>query len=173
MRLFNLGKNKQSYHALHNKALNFAKDFTSNSNFELEGNRAIDLEFVKHTLTAPIVWLGIIPAVFMDAFVSAFQRLSFPVYKMQQVKRSDFIVFDREHLKYLKWNEKINCWYCSYFNGVAAYTQEVAARTERYWCPLKHQITPKTPHRLYQHFAEYGDAKAFRRKYIEQVRKDL
>jgi hypothetical protein len=43
------------------------------------------------------------------------------------------MIFDRTHLAYLNLVEKINCAYCSYGNGLAAYLREIAARTEQYW----------------------------------------
>jgi hypothetical protein len=31
----------------------------------------------------------------------------------------------------------VNCVYCGYFNGLIAYVQEIAARTEQFWLPHK------------------------------------
>ncbi|MEA1911199.1 MAG: flagellar biosynthetic protein FliR, partial [Spirochaetota bacterium] len=42
----------------------------------------------------------------------------FPIYKIPKVKRKDYVVMDRYNLFYLDKVEKINCWYCEYFNGV-------------------------------------------------------
>ena len=72
------------------------------------------------------------------------------------------LVFDREDLPYLNAIEKFNCFYCSYGNGVAAYTREVAARTEQYWCPIKHARRIKAAHDRYPLFFDHGDAEAFR-----------
>jgi hypothetical protein len=45
--------------------------------------------------------------------------------------------------------------------GVIAYTREIAARTEAYWCPIKHQRRRETSaHRLYPEFVDFGDARA-------------
>ncbi|MCH9740876.1 MAG: hypothetical protein K0U38_08570 [Epsilonproteobacteria bacterium] len=54
------------------------------------------------------------------------------------MKRSDYVVLDRYNLFYLDKVEKINCLYCEYFNGVIGYVREIAARTEQFWCPIKH-----------------------------------
>ncbi|MHB8809084.1 MAG: hypothetical protein ACYC9M_03595 [Desulfobulbaceae bacterium] len=62
--------------------------------------------------------------------------------------------------------------YCSYFNGLIAYVQEIAARTEQYWCPIKHARKTGIRHSRYQHFLEYGDAKAFK-ECIEKIRRDF
>jgi hypothetical protein len=113
-------------------------------------------------LTAPVIYAGWIPFLLMDLFVTLYQAVCFPVYKIPKVRRADYIVFDREGLPYLNAIEKFNCFYCSYGNGVAAYTREVAARTEQYWCPIKHARRLKAAHERYPHFFDYGDAEAFR-----------
>jgi hypothetical protein len=113
-------------------------------------------------LTAPVIYAGWIPFLLMDLFVTLYQAICFPVYRIPKVKRSEYIVFDREDLPYLNAIEKFNCFYCSYGNGVAAYTREVAARTEQYWCPIKHARRIKAAHDHYPKFFDYGDAEAFR-----------
>lgn len=113
-------------------------------------------------LTAPVIYLGWIPFLLMDFFVSIYQAICFPVYGIPKVKRSEYIVFDREDLPYLNVIEKFNCFYCAYGNGVAAYTREVAARTEQYWCPIKHARRIRAAHDRYPKFFDHGDAEAFR-----------
>jgi hypothetical protein len=112
-------------------------------------------------LTAPVIYAGWIPFLLMDIFVTLYQAICFPVYRIPKVKRSDYLVFDREDLPYLNLIEKFNCFYCSYGNGVAAYTREVAARTEQYWCPIKHARRIKNAHDRYPRFFDHGDAEAF------------
>ena len=113
-------------------------------------------------LTAPVIYMGWIPFLLMDLFVTVYQAICFPVYRIPKVKRSDYLVFDREDLPYLNIIEKFNCFYCSYGNGVAAYTREVAARTEQYWCPITHARRIKAAHERYPQFFDHGDAEAFR-----------
>jgi len=113
-------------------------------------------------LTAPVIYLGWIPFILMDVFVTVYQAICFPIYQIPKVRRSDYLVFDREELPYLNAIEKFNCFYCSYGNGIAAYTREVAARTEQYWCPIKHARRLKHAHERYPHFFDYGDAESFR-----------
>ncbi|MEY4980573.1 MAG: hypothetical protein RLZZ352_2843 [Pseudomonadota bacterium] len=113
-------------------------------------------------LTAPVIYLGWIPFLLMDLFVTLYQTICFPVYRIPKVRRSDYLVFDREDLPYLNTIEKFNCFYCSYGNGVAAYTREVAARTEQYWCPIKHARRIRDAHDHYPKFFDHGDAEAFR-----------
>jgi len=113
-------------------------------------------------ITAPVIYLGWIPFVLMDLFVTLYQAVCFPVYRIPKVRRADYLVFDREDLPYLNAIEKFNCFYCSYGNGVAAYTREVAARTEQYWCPIKHARRIRDAHGRYPKFFDHGDAEAFR-----------
>jgi hypothetical protein len=113
-------------------------------------------------LTAPVIYAGWIPFLLMDLFVTLYQWICFPVYGIPRVKRSEYLVFDREDLPYLNAIEKFNCFYCSYGNGVAGYTREVAARTEQYWCPIKHARRLHDAHGRYPHFFDHGDAEAYR-----------
>jgi len=113
-------------------------------------------------LTAPVIYAGWIPFLLMDLFVSLYQAICFPVYRIPKVCRADYLVFDREDLPYLNIVEKFNCFFCSYGNGVAAYTREVAARTEQYWCPIKHARRLVAAHDRYPSFFDHGDAEAYR-----------
>lgn len=121
-------------------------------------------------LTAPVIYAGWIPFLLLDLFVSLYQAVCFPVYRIPKVRRSDYIVFDREGLKYLNAIEKFNCFYCSYANGVAAFAREVGARTEQYWCPIKHARRLKAAHDRYPDFFDYGDAEAYRQG-LERLRR--
>jgi hypothetical protein len=123
-------------------------------------------------LTAPVIWFCLIPGVFLDLAISGYQAICFPIYRIPKVRRSDYIVLDRRYLSYLNGIEKLNCLYCGYFNGLIAYVQEVIARTEQYWCPIKHARKLKTVHNRYRNFLDYGDAKGYREK-IETVRRDF
>ena len=61
--------------------------------------------------------------------------------------------------------ERFNCGYCGYVNGVIAHVQEIAGRTEQYWCPIKHALGLRARHSRYRHFLEYGDAEAWRERF--------
>jgi hypothetical protein len=123
-------------------------------------------------LTVPIIWFCIFPAVFLDLVVSIFQFICFRVYGIPKVKRADYIVIDRHSLSYLNPIEKINCAYCGYFNGLIGYVQEIAARTEQYWCPIKHARRLGAIHARYQKFLDYGNYKDYRNR-LEEVRRDF
>jgi hypothetical protein len=68
--------------------------------------------------------------------------------------------------------EKLNCAYCSYANGIVAYTREVAARTEQYWCPIKHARRLIGAHARYAMFDDYGDGENYQAR-LAELRKAL
>jgi hypothetical protein len=123
-------------------------------------------------LTAPVIYALIVPFALLDLFVTIYQAVCFPVYGIAKARRGDFFVFDRHRLAYLNAVEKLNCLYCSYANGVIAYVREVAARTEQYWCPIKHAQRLRAAHARYHRFVDYGDAEAYRR-HLDDLRQDL
>ena len=118
-------------------------------------------------ITAPVIYSLIIPLVLLDLFVTVYQAVCFPVYRIPKVRRRDYLVFDRHHLAYLNALEKLNCAYCSYANGLIAYVREIASRTEQYWCPIKHARRLIGAHALYAMFEDYGDADAYRGRLAE------
>lgn len=121
---------------------------------------------------APIIYAMIIPAVILDVFMSFYQMICFPVFGMQKVVRQEYISLDRHKLKYLNWIEKINCDYCSYFNGVIAYVREIASRSEQYFCPIRHALRTKGLLPRYANFAPYGDAAAYQKR-LAELRKEI
>jgi len=123
-------------------------------------------------LTTPLIWFCALPIVFLDVIITIYQTVCFPIYGIPKVRRADFILLDRHRLSYLNLIEKLNCHYCAYANGIFAYVTEVAARTEQYWCPIKHALRMKGIHSRYQYFFDYGDAESYRTR-IEQVRRDF
>jgi len=123
-------------------------------------------------LTAPIIYAVFFPMVLLDVAVTLYQTICFPVYGIARVKRSDYFVFDRSHLAYLNLLEKFNCAYCSYGNGLMAYAREVVARTEQYWCPIKHARKIMAAHPYYTGFVDFGDAEGYQRE-LEVLRTEL
>ena len=123
-------------------------------------------------LTVPVIYAVFIPMVLLDVAVTLYQTICFPVYGIARVKRSDYFVFDRSHLAYLNLLEKFNCAYCSYGNGLMAYAREVVARTEQYWCPIKHARKIMAAHPYYTGFVDFGDAEGYQRE-LEQLRTEL
>jgi len=126
-------------------------------------------------LTSPLIYACVIPFLLLDIFISIYQAACFPVYGIPHVHPSEYLIFDRAKLQYLNGIERLNCFYCSYANGVTAYVAEIAARTEQHWCPIKHARELAAPHSRYQRFLPYGNAAEYRSQ-IEKVRnafKDL
>jgi len=118
-------------------------------------------------LTAPVIWLCLLPIALADAIGSLYQAVCFPIYGIPRVRRSEYLAFDRHHLAYLNFVEKLNCEYCAYVNGVLGYFTEIAARTEQHWCPIKHAGCVKCAHSRYRKFAEFGDARQYREHFEE------
>ncbi|OQX07692.1 MAG: hypothetical protein BWK76_24535 [Desulfobulbaceae bacterium A2] len=127
---------------------------------------------ILNILTVPVIWSCLLPSLLLDAVVTIYQAVCFRVYGIPRVQRSQYIIVDRHALSYLNVIEKINCMYCGYFNGLLAYVTEVAARTEQYWCPIKHARRLAAMHSRYGKFFEYGDAEGYRR-HLEEVRRDF
>jgi len=115
-------------------------------------------------LTALVIYSLVVPIVLLDVWITIYQGICFPIYGIGYVRRSSYIVIDRQHLAYLNVIEKLNCVYCGYANGVFAYVREIAGRTEQYWCPIRHARRVKAPHTHYQEFVDYGDARGYERR---------
>jgi len=115
-------------------------------------------------LTAPIIYSLLLPLCLLDIWVTGYQWICFPVYGIARVRRGRYFVVDRHRLAYLNAIEKLHCTFCSYANGLIAYVGEVAARTEQYWCPIRHAQRLRAPHERYRLFLDYGDAHGYRRE---------
>lgn len=126
-------------------------------------NRPVNL------ITGPIIYSMIFPMLFLDVCVSIYQMTCFPIYKIPRVKRSDYIVLDRQHLAYLNWIERFHCSYCAYGAGLIAYVTEIVGRTEQYFCPIKHARKVLGTHGHYLQFLEYGDASDYQKR-LEELR---
>lgn len=126
----------------------------------------------QNLITGPIIYGMIIPLLVLDLFVSLYQATCFPIYRVEKVRRGNYIVFDRQHLQYLNFIEKFHCTYCAYGSGLIAYVGEIVARTEQYFCPIKHARKVLGSHPRYGRFLEYGDAAEFAAK-LEEFRAAL
>jgi hypothetical protein len=113
---------------------------------------------IAYVLTAPFTYGLILPLLAMDIAVNVFQQICFRTYGINIVRRRDYLVFDRQLLGYLNAIEKLNCVYCSYANGLISFVREVAARTEQFWCPIKHARRMRDEHDRMEEFFDYGDA---------------
>ena len=131
--------------------------------------------FLRHAsllnlLTTPLIYSLAVPFVVLDVWTTVYQWMCFPIYSIARVRRRSYFVIDRHKLAYLNSIEKANCLYCSYATGVIGYVREIGARTEQYWCPIRHSRPLSGPHSHYQRFFDYGDAQGYR---DGRVRKSL
>jgi hypothetical protein len=115
-------------------------------------------------LSVPLIYACALPFLLLDLSATFYQAVCFPIYGIPKVRRRDYLIFDRGRLAYLNAIEKVGCIYCSYANGLLAYIVEIAARTEQYFCPIKHAHPLAQPHSQYPHFLPYGDARAYRKR---------
>jgi len=129
-------------------------------------------KFWGHLFSSPFIWLPLIAVLFLDIMVTIYQAICFPIYGIEKVKRSTYIlVRDRNRLAYLDPMEKIGCMYCGYVNGFLLYAKEIAGRTEKYWCGIMHANKPGfkvQDDQVKQDFARYNDEKDFKEKYGAQ-----
>ena len=123
----------------------------------------------QNLITGPLIYGMAIPLLMLDACVSFYQWACFPIYGIAKVRRSDYLVFDRRHLAYLNIIEKLHCTYCEYGNGLMGYMAEILARTEEYFCPIKHAHKVLGTHSRYNRFLAYGDAVAYEAR-LEEFR---
>lgn len=123
----------------------------------------------QNLITGPIIYGMVFPLMMLDFFVSFYQWACFPIYGITKVRRGDYIVFDRRHLGYLNFIEKFHCTYCEYGNGLMGYMGEILARTEEYFCPIKHAHKILGTHAHYNRFLDYGDAADYEAK-LEEFR---
>lgn len=126
----------------------------------------------QNLITGPIIYSMIIPLLITDLFVSFYQFACFPIYGIKKVRRGDYMIFDRQQLHYLNWIEKFHCTYCAYANGLVAYITEILARTEQYFCPIKHARKILGTHSRYARFLEFGEAENYEAK-LEEYRQAL
>lgn len=126
----------------------------------------------QNLITGPIIYAMIIPLVITDIFITFYQLTCFPIYGIKKVRRSDYIIYDRQQLQYLNFIEKFHCTYCAYGSGMIAYISEIVARTEQYFCPIKHARKILGTHARYARFLEYGEADNYEAK-LEEYRQSL
>jgi hypothetical protein len=126
----------------------------------------------QNLITGPIIYGMVLPMLLLDLLVTLYQWTCFPIYGITKVRRKDYIVFDRHHLGYLNFIEKFHCTYCEYGNGLMSYMAEILARTEEYFCPIKHAHKILGTHKRYNRFLDYGDAADYERK-LEEFRVGL
>ena len=126
----------------------------------------------QNLITGPIIYSMIIPLLVTDLFITFYQLTCFPIYGIKKVRRADYIIFDRHNLQYLNFIEKFHCTYCAYGSGMIAYISEIVARTEQYFCPIKHARKILGTHARYALFLDFGGAENYEAK-LEEYRASL
>jgi len=127
---------------------------------------------IRSILSIPFIYSMIIPLLLIHLSIEIYQTVCFSLYRIPKVKRADYFIADRHQLPYLNIIEKFNCAYCTYGNAVIAYTAEIIARTELYWCPIKHARKKLGTHRHYRKFLDFGEHDGFQEK-TDRLRSDL
>lgn len=122
---------------------------------------------LKYLLSMPFIYGMIIPGLFFHLCLEIYHQICFRFYGIPRVKPGDYFIYNRRLLPYLNWIEKLNCFYCSYFNNLLQYAIEISGRTERYWCPIKYATKINQTHSQYNKFVDYLDAESFRDKLPE------
>ncbi|MBZ0093046.1 MAG: hypothetical protein K8F27_12620 [Sulfuricellaceae bacterium] len=112
----------------------------------------------QNLITGPVIYGMIVPLLILDLSVSVYQAACFPIYKIAKLRRSDYIVLDRHRLEYLNFIEKFHCSYCAYASGLIAYSFAILAKTEQYFCPIKHARKILGTHARYVRFLDFGEA---------------
>lgn len=166
-------KKDEFFYSIHKKKVRFTREVKlEHKKLMVTAYRYIRGARPMAIATMPVIWACLIPALLLDLTISIYQTVCFPVYGIPKVQRSDYVVIDRHNLSYLNVFEKINCMYCSYFNGLMGYAREMAARTEQHWCPIKHARRTANIHSRYKHFLDYGDAQRYSQE-IETIRRNF
>jgi hypothetical protein len=119
---------------------------------------------VATLMTAPFIYSVFVPFLLLDLWITMYQAICFRAWNIGRVRRRDYFAIDRHRLAYLNGIEGLNCLFCSYANGLIAYVREIAARTESYWCPIRHARRLRGTHDRYAAFAAYGDPGAYRQR---------
>jgi len=158
--------------ALEERRIRFSADVAALQRPRVGSFRYIARASLFNWLAVPVIWLVLVPMVMLDAFLFLYQAICFTAYRIPKVARHEYIVMDRQDLPYLNLIEKLNCGYCSYANGLAGYFREIAARTEQFWCPIKHARRIVSMHDRYTGFFEFGDAEAYRLG-LERLRDEI
>ncbi|MBI5889783.1 MAG: hypothetical protein HZB47_03790 [Nitrosomonadales bacterium] len=168
------------------------KEQSGRLRYQIEGRRVVFEQAIKEThrrvklgvfrwfltvrpqnyITMPVIYGMALPMLLFDLCVNLYQWTCFPVYGIARVKRGSYFVMDHQHLAYLNIIEKAHCLYCSYAVGLLGFASEVVARTEQYFCPIKHAERILGAHSRYEHFLAYGEAEDFHGK-LEAYRAKL
>ena len=124
-----------------------------------------------YLLGLPVIYSMAVPLIVLDLAATVYQHICFRIYGIARVRRLAYLVIDHHRLPYLNPIEKAHCVYCSYANQVIAYAREIIARSEQFFCPIKHARPILDPHHRAVRFVDYADGQAYPRALL-RLRKD-
>lgn len=124
-----------------------------------------------YLLGLPVIYSMAVPLIVLDLAATVYQHTCFRIYGIARVRRLAYLVIDHHRLPYLNPIEKAHCVYCSYANQVLAYAREIIARSEQFFCPIKHARPILDPHHRTVRFVDYADGQAYSRELL-RLRKD-
>ena len=124
-----------------------------------------------YLLGLPVIYSMALPLIVLDVAATVYQHICFRIYGIARVRRLAYLVMDHHQLPYLNPIEKAHCLYCSYANQVIAYAREIIARSEQFFCPIKHARPILDAHHRTARFVDYADGQAYSRKLLT-LRKD-
>ena len=166
-------KREQFRYQLHNGKIKFEQSIGKLQQRQKVGIfRYISRASLLLLITSPVIYSLIIPLLLLDLMANVYQNICFPVYRIPRVRRRNYLKIDHQHLAYLNGIEKLNCIYCSYANGLIEFVREISARTEQFWCPIKHAQRTPDPHRLVDNFVDFGDMKAYKKE-LNSIREKI
>ena len=116
---------------------------------------------LRNLLSVPLIYGMAVPMAVYHVFLEIYHQGAFRLYAIPRVPMREYFRFDRHGVAGLGGMQKLQCFYCAYANGLAAYSREIIARTERYWCPMQHREPPADRHGHYDRFLPYGKGEAF------------
>lgn len=122
---------------------------------------------LRKLLSVPFIYGMVVPSLIFHICIETYHQVCFRLYGIPLVKWEEYFIIDRHLLPHLNWFEKFNCVYCSYVNNLIRYSAEIAGRTERYWCPIKHARRIKNAHSQYPRFVDYADGENLRKRWKE------
>lgn len=136
----------------------------------LFGSNAL-LHNIKLLLIVVVIWAPFATAVWLDIWIEIYHRIAFKLYGRPYVKRSDYIIFDRQKLSYLTLAQRINCTYCAYMNGFFRYASQIAQETELVWCGIKHKAYPSGQPEAHEVYAAYNNPQDLNQKFPAEISK--
>lgn len=112
--------------------------------------------FFLKLISGALMYIMILFFLLADFMAFLFQAVYFTTFKVPKIKRSDYVVVDRQKLSKLNLVQKIACVYCGYANGVIAWIRAILIQVEIYSCAIRHRTPPAgQPHIDEEEYEDY------------------